>query len=73
MCSHAVLWFILLFVLGVLVYYYLALSAFFPYSDQVSFHFQLEIKDISLHCDHNNDEEDFAYEMYKIPEFWAGH
>jgi len=41
--------------------------------DQISGPFQLEIKDISLHCDHNGDGEDFAYEMYKVPNFWAGH
>eukprot|EP00092_Neocalanus_flemingeri_P017623 GFUD01019066.1.p1 GENE.GFUD01019066.1~~GFUD01019066.1.p1 ORF type:complete len:395 (-),score=116.12 GFUD01019066.1:46-1230(-) len=41
--------------------------------DQISGPFQLEIKDISLHCDHNEDGEDFAYEMYKVPNFWAGH
>ena len=41
--------------------------------DQVSGPFQLEMKDISLMVDHGNDTEDFAYEMYKIPHFWAGH
>eukprot|EP00090_Calanus_glacialis_P019311 TRINITY_DN29690_c0_g1_i1.p1 TRINITY_DN29690_c0_g1~~TRINITY_DN29690_c0_g1_i1.p1 ORF type:complete len:384 (-),score=133.76 TRINITY_DN29690_c0_g1_i1:61-1212(-) len=41
--------------------------------DQISGPFQLEIKDISLHCDFKDDSEDFAYEMYKIPNFWAGH
>jgi len=41
--------------------------------DRISGPFQLEIKDISLHCDPQADEEDFAYEMYKIPNFWAGH
>jgi len=41
--------------------------------DQISGPFQLEIKDISLHNDHSDDDEDFAYEMYKVPNFWAGH
>jgi len=35
--------------------------------------FQLELKDISLHKDPNPVQEDFAYEMYKVPDFWAGH
>ena len=41
--------------------------------DQISGPFQLELKDISLMVDHGNDGEEFAYEMYKIPHFWAGH
>jgi len=41
--------------------------------DQITGPFQLEIKDISLHNDPREDSEDFAYEMYKIPTFWAGH
>jgi len=41
--------------------------------DRISGPFQLEIKDISLHMDHRPDDEDFAYELYKIPNFWAGH
>lgn len=41
--------------------------------DSVSGPFQLEIKDISLHNDPTSDDEMFAYEMYKIPHFWAGY
>ena len=41
--------------------------------DGTSGPFQLEIKDIGLHYDPNQDMEDFAYEMYRIPEYWAGH
>jgi len=41
--------------------------------DQISGPFQLELKDVSLMVDHGNDGEEFAYEMYKIPNFWAGH
>jgi len=41
--------------------------------DQITGPFQLEIKDISLHADYTEDREEFAYEMYKIPSFWAGH
>ena len=41
--------------------------------DRISGPFQLEFKDISLAVDHGNDGEEFAYEMYKIPTFWAGH
>ena len=41
--------------------------------DSVSGPFQLELKDINLAVDHGNDGEQFAYEMYKIPHFWAGH
>jgi len=41
--------------------------------DQISGPFQLEIKDISLHNDPTDDREHFAYEMYKVPNFWAGH
>ena len=45
----------------------------FTLMDQISGPFQLEMKDISLAVDHGNDTEEFAYEMYKIPHFWAGH
>ena len=45
----------------------------FTLMDQISGPFQLEMKDISLMVDHGNDGEEFAYEMYKIPHFWAGH
>ena len=45
----------------------------FTLMDRISGPFQLEFKDISLAVDHGNDGEEFAYEMYKIPTFWAGH
>jgi len=48
-------------------------SVSFTLMDQISGPFQLEMKDISLAVDHGNDGEEFAYEMYKIPHFWAGH
>ena len=35
--------------------------------------FHFEIKDIGLHNDPTNDDEQFAYEMYKLPDFWAGY
>ena len=35
--------------------------------------FHLEIKDIGLHNDPTADDEKFAYEMYKLPDFWAGY
>lgn len=35
--------------------------------------FHLEIKDIGLHNDPTADDEQFAYEMYKLPDFWAGY
>jgi len=41
--------------------------------DNISGPFQLEIKDVSLKCDFEHDDEEFAYEMYKVPHFWAGH
>jgi hypothetical protein len=34
---------------------------------------QLELKDISLLNDQTQEDEKFAYEMYKVPDFWAGH
>ena len=34
--------------------------------------FHFEIKDIGLHNDPTADDEHFAYEMYKLPDFWAG-
>jgi len=34
--------------------------------------FHFEIKDIGLHNDPTADDEEFAYEMYKLPDFWAG-
>ena len=36
-------------------------------------YFQLEIKDISLLNDPTGEDETFAYELYKIPDFWAGY
>jgi len=42
----------------------------FTLKDRISGPFQLEIKDISLHYDPTGDDEDFAYEMYRIPAFW---
>ena len=48
-------------------------SVSFTLMDQISGPFSLEMKDISLMVDHGNDGEEFAYEMYKIPHFWAGH
>jgi len=41
-------------------------------ADQITGPFQLEIKDIGVHCDPGHDLEEFAYEKYKIPSFWAG-
>ena len=35
--------------------------------------FQLELKDISLLFEPTAEDETFAYEMYKIPDFWAGY
>lgn len=40
--------------------------------DKITGPFQLEIKDISLHNDPTGDDEIFAYEMYKTPDFYAG-
>jgi hypothetical protein len=40
--------------------------------DGTSGPFRLEVKDIGLHRDDGADDEEFAYEMYKIPDFWAG-
>ena len=34
--------------------------------------FHFEIKDIGLHNNPTADDEQFAYEMYKLPDFWAG-
>jgi len=42
----------------------------FTLKDKISGPFQLEIKDISLHYDPTGDDEEFAYEMYRIPAFW---
>lgn len=39
--------------------------------DRISGPFQLEIKDVSLLHDPSYDDEEFAYEMYKTPAFWA--
>jgi len=38
--------------------------------DRISGPFQLEIKDISLHNDPWKDDEEFAYEKYRVPDFW---
>jgi len=42
-------------------------------ADGISGPFQLEIKDIGLMYEPTSDDEEFAYEMYKIPPFWAHH
>jgi len=42
-------------------------------NDRINGPFQLEVKDISLHNDPQGDDEDFAYENYKVPRFWAGY
>lgn len=41
--------------------------------DRISGPFQLEIKDISVLNDATDEDETFAYEKYKVPDFWAGY
>jgi len=42
-------------------------------ADGISGPFHLEMKDVSLMYDPTQDDETFAYESYKIPDFWAGY
>ena len=40
--------------------------------DMVTGPFQLEIKDVGVMLDVDHDLETFAYEMYKVPAWYAG-